>query len=175
MSSRIFNEINRYLKNPNDINCQLNFVKSVLRWNIWISFPNKFLFIIFEFIIHINIREDRNIWRNNKIVYDQQCDCEIPNLAWILFCINQVPSDLGLVINDLRIIIIVIVNVINHHFSEVLFGHFLKTSLQSKFIVVTSSFLPKLFNSHFLFIRRKFTEITSINVSRIISLVARDG
>ena len=42
---------------------------------------------------------------------------EVPNNARILLCVNKIPLDFRWVLNNLTFIIVIIIDVINHHFS----------------------------------------------------------
>ena len=50
----------------------------------------------------------------------------------------------------MSILILIILDVINHHFSQILISHFLKSRLKSDFITVTFGFTPEVSDSSLL-------------------------
>jgi len=138
MSSGLLDEIQSNLEDLEDIDDHLNIHhSSIFVWLIWVLFINL--------IIHI--WEHQYEWRHNHIINDEQGDPEIPHIAECALCIDEVPLQSVFVLTDLVILIDVFIDIVNHHFFKIGFSHFLQSCLETKLIVVTSSFCPKILDS----------------------------
>ena len=90
----------------------------------------------------VDLREYHYKWRCNKIVDRQDGNQEVPGLAEVALGVNQVPLDLLLIVNDLVVVILVVLDIVNHHLSEVLLRHLLESGLKAQFVIVTSGLGP---------------------------------
>jgi len=79
----------------------------------------------------IYVWENHNKRRHNQIINRQNGDQEVPGFAEVSLSIDQVPLDLLLVVDDLVVVVFVVLDVVDHHFSQILLRHFLKSRLQS--------------------------------------------
>jgi hypothetical protein len=113
------------------------------------SFIIDFLTIFLD-LDEIDTLEGDDVWGNEQGVDGHHGDQEVPNFAECPFCIDEIPFELWLGVDDLVLLISVFVDIVDHHFLEVRLGHFLKTSLESTLVVVTSGFAPPLLDSFLL-------------------------
>jgi hypothetical protein len=95
----------------------------------------------------INLLKNHDEWSHNQVVNSQNSNQEVPSLTEVSLSIYEVPLDFLLVVNDLVVVVFVILNVVNHHFSQVLLCHLLETGLESELIIVTSGFGPEIVDS----------------------------
>jgi hypothetical protein len=94
--------------------------------------------------LEIHIWEHQYEWRDNHIINDEQGDPEIPHIAECALCIDEVPLQPVFVLADLVILIDVFIDIVDHHLLKVGFSHFLQSCLETKLIIVTSSFCPEI-------------------------------
>jgi hypothetical protein len=102
--------------------------------------------------LEIHIWEHQYEWRDNHIINDEQGDPEIPHIAECALCIDEVPLQSVFVLADLVILVDVFIDIVNHHLFKVGFSHFLQSCLETKLIIVTSSFCPQILDSLLLLI-----------------------
>jgi hypothetical protein len=100
----------------------------------------------------IEIWEDKNEGNDEHVVNSEQSDQEVPRLAEGSLRVDEIPLELGVltVLLMVGLIIVIVVDVINHHFLQVCFGHLLKFCLDPQLIVITSGLVPKVLQSFFL-------------------------
>lgn len=95
----------------------------------------------------VDLLKNHDKWRYDKIVNREDGYKEVPGLAKVPLGVDEVPLDLLLVVDDLVVIIFVILNVVDHHFSKVLLRHLLQSGLESQLVIVTSGFGPQVVDS----------------------------
>jgi hypothetical protein len=116
------------------------------------------------------MRENNQVWGHKQGVDCQNGDNKVPDLTEGALRINEIPFEFGLSIDDQVVTVLVLVNVVNHHFFEVDLRHLLKPNLKSELTIVTSSFAPEISNSLFLLSFRHISVIGPIDVIALVKV-----
>jgi hypothetical protein len=76
-------------------------------------------------------------------------------------------------IDDQVVTVLVLINIVNHHFFEVDLRHLLKPNLKSELAIVTSSLAPKRLDSLFLLGFSHFAPIVGVTIIALVDITFR--
>jgi hypothetical protein len=91
VSSCSLNEVQNDLNEVDDVNRKLNFLQ---------SFVIDFLTIFLD-LDEIDTLESDDVWGNEQCVDSDHGDQEVPNFAECPFCVDEIPFELRLGVDDL--------------------------------------------------------------------------
>jgi hypothetical protein len=135
--SGLLHKVEKDLHKENNVNSKLNFDESLLVWLH--SLAHNSIFVT----CHVDLLESEDEWSDKEGVDNEKGNHEVPHLAEGPLGVDQVPLKLWLTIDYLILFISIFVDVIDHHLLQIGLSHLLKTSLESKLVVVTSCFAPE--------------------------------
>lgn len=91
----------------------------------------------------VNIGEHDDKGSHDKRVDNLARDESVPDAAESTLGVDEIPLDPLLIINELAVLIDIVGNVINHHFLQVGFSHFLEPRLEAELVGVAARSSPK--------------------------------
>ena len=113
MCSGLLHKVEKDLYKENNVNSKLNFDESLLVWLHSLAYNSIFV------TCHVDLLESEDEWSDKEGVDNEKGNHEVPHLAEGSLCVDQVPLQFWLTVNNLIFLVGVFVDVVDHHFFEI--------------------------------------------------------
>ena len=118
----------------------------------------------------VDVGENQDHWSDDQGVDgDESDDKVVPDSTESSLSVDEVPLNLLLVVEGVNVIIFVVLDVIDHHFSQVLISHLLKSCLESHLVAETLGLTPKVLDSSLLLVLGHVVPLVLVAVPVVLS------